>query len=237
MTANMAKGKNAHLTSAGRARGRGRANGRKGRGANAQNRRGLVVTTDDIGHTSTRPERIVSDDIQALGKDEDDKERNTPGPSGVPSPLTSLATDVTITVPVAMWVSYSSAPTLFAPSDAIFNVGFRPLRSTAVLWKKTCSTAHRYRVTHRRSISRRGPLVRFISPFSSLCSLDDVCLCLGPRRTRSCHRRIKISLTKAASLSSSVHGHAYPRFPSPKSHLPTNAYVCLPVLVLRASMN
>jgi hypothetical protein len=135
----MAKGKNAHLTSAGRARGhgrgRGRANPRKGRAANAQTRRGLVVTTDDIDDTSTRPESVVSDDIQALsartdddmGKDGDDKEQNTPGPSGAPSPLASVATDVTITVPVAMWVSCSSTPTLFALSDAIFHAGFRPV--------------------------------------------------------------------------------------------------------------
>ena len=116
----MAKGKNAHLASAGRARGRGRANGRKGRAANAQTRRGLLVTTDD---TSTWPESLVSDDVQALGarsddgvgKDEDDKEQNTPGPSDAPSPLTSPATDVTITVPVAMWVSFSSTPTLYLP--------------------------------------------------------------------------------------------------------------------------
>jgi hypothetical protein len=138
---------------------------------------------------------------------------------------------------VAMWVSFSSTPTLLAPSDAIFPAGFRPLRSTAVLGKKTCSTAHHYRVTHRLSISRRGPLVRFFSRCCSLCSLDDVYLSLGQRRNRFYHLRTKISLTKAASLSSSVHGHAYLRFPSPKLHLPTNAYVRLPVLVPRTSIN
>lgn len=233
----MAKGKNANLTSAGRARGRGRANGRKGRAANAQTRRGLVVTTDNIDDTSTRPESVVSDDIQALsartdddmGKDGDDQEQSTPGRSGA-SPLTSVATDVTITVPVAMWVSFSSTPTLFSLSDAIFHAGFRPVRSTAMLGKKTCSTAHHYRVTHRLSISRRGPLVRFFSHFHFclLCSLDDDSLSLGPMRNRSYHLGTKISLTKAASLSSSVHGHAYLRFPSPKLHLPTNAYVRFP---------
>ena len=106
----MAKGKNAHLASAGRARGRGRANGRKGRAAHAQTRRGLLVTTDD---TSTWPESVVSDDVQPLraqtddgvGKDEDNEEQNTPGPSDPPSALTSFSTDATITVPVAMWVS------------------------------------------------------------------------------------------------------------------------------------
>ena len=234
----MAKGKNAHLASAGRTRGRGRANGRKGRAANAQTRRGLLETTDD---KSTRPESVVSDDVHTLsartddgvGKDEDDKEQNTSGPSGSPSPLTSLATDVTITVPVAMWVSFLSTPTLFAPFDPIFYAGFRPLRSAEVLGKKTCSTAHHYRATHRLSISRHSSLVRFFLRFCSLCSLDDICLSSGPRRYRFYHPQTKISLTKAASLSSSVHGHAYPRFPSLKLHLPTNAYVRLPALVLR----
>ena len=123
---NMAKGKNAHLASAGRARGRGRANGRKGRAADAQNRRGLLVTTDD---TSIWPESVVSGDVQPLhartdddgvGKDEDDKEQNTPGPSDPPSPLTSLATDVTITVPVAMWVS-SRRRRLYLPHLMLFS--------------------------------------------------------------------------------------------------------------------
>jgi pre-rRNA-processing protein TSR3 len=103
----MAKGKNAHLASAGRARGR--AGGKKGRAANAQTRRGLPVTDD----TLTRPESVVSDAVQEAlsarsddeGNDENDKEQNTPGPSSVPSPLTPPVTDVTITVPVAMWVS------------------------------------------------------------------------------------------------------------------------------------
>ena len=123
---NMAKGKNAHLASAGRARGRGRANGRKGRAADAQNRRGLLVTTDD---TSIWPESVVSGDVQPLhartdddgvGKDEDDKEQNTPGPSDPPSPLTSLATDVAITVPVAMWVS-SRRRRLYLPHLMLFS--------------------------------------------------------------------------------------------------------------------
>lgn len=174
---NMAKGKNAHLASAGRARGRGRANGRKGRAANAQTRRGLLVTTDD---TSTWPESLVSDDVQALGarsddgvgKDEDDKEQNTPGPSDAPSPLTSPATDVTITVPVAMWVSFTSMPTLYLPHlMRFFHAGFRPLRSAAVLGKKTRSTAHHYRATHRLSISRHSPLVRFFG-VSVRCALS-----------------------------------------------------------------
>jgi len=100
----MAKGKNAHLASAGRARGR--AGGKKGRAANAQTRRGIPVTD-----MLTRPESVVSDAVQEAlsarsdgeGDDEDDKEQDTPGPSSAPSPLTPPVTDVTITVPVAMW--------------------------------------------------------------------------------------------------------------------------------------
>jgi len=83
--------------------------GKKGRTANAQTRRGLLEADDAL----TRPESIVSDDdIQAISagsddedeaKDEYDKERTTPGASGTSSPLSPLVTDVTITVPVAMW--------------------------------------------------------------------------------------------------------------------------------------
>jgi hypothetical protein len=112
---NMAKTKNAHLpTKRSCKRSCGRAGGgKKGRTANAQTRRGLLEAEAD--DALTRPESIVSDDdIQAISagshdedeaKDEYDKERTTPGASGASSPLSPLVTDVTITVPVAMWVS------------------------------------------------------------------------------------------------------------------------------------
>jgi hypothetical protein len=112
---NMAKTKNAHSTptkrSCKRSCGRTGVGGKKGRTANAQTRRGLLEANDAL----TRPESIVSDDdIQAISAgshDEDeakveyDKEPTTPGASGASSPLSPLVTDVTITVPVAMWVS------------------------------------------------------------------------------------------------------------------------------------
>ena len=44
-------------------------------------------------------------------------------------------------------------------------------------------------------------------------------------------------MTKAASLSSNAHGHAYPKFLSPKLRLLTNAYVRLPAPVSRLSMD
>ena len=75
-----------------------------------------METADD---TFTRPENVVSDD-EDEGKEEGDKERTTPEPSGASSPLTPLATDGAITVPVAMWVRRSPTPSLFGSFDAIF---------------------------------------------------------------------------------------------------------------------
>ena len=232
----MAKGKNAHLASAGRARGR--AGGKKGRAANAQTRRGLPVTDN----TLTRPESVVSDAIQEAlgarsddeGNGEDDKEQNTPGPSTVPSPLTPPVTDVTITVPVAMWVSsrrrlhYLRHLMRFSTQD--FN-HCDPRRCSGK------RLARQHIVTELRIGSRfRGIVLSSVFfPFSvrAALSITSTCLSLGPRRYKFYHPRTKVSLTKAVSPSSSAHGHAYPRFLSPRLPPPTNACVRLPALILR----
>jgi Possible Fer4-like domain in RNase L inhibitor, RLI len=60
------------------------------------------------------------------------------------------------------------------------------------------------------------------------CS-DDIYLSLDPKQSRFYRPQIKNSLTEVALLSSSVPGHAYPRFLSQKLLRLTNAYVRFPL--------
>lgn len=229
----MAKSKNAHLASPRRSckRSCGRSGGRKGRTANAQTRRGLLEADD----TLTRPESVVSDDNQAAsaqsddedeGKDEGNKERTTPEPSSASSPLRPLVTDVAITVPVAMWVRRQRRHYLvhlmrFYPQD------FDHCDPRRCSGKRL---ARQHIITQLRVGSRfRGVVLSSVFlRFYLLPILDDVCPSLGPRQYRFYHPQTRTSLTKAASLSSNAHGHAYPKFLSPKLRLLTNAYVRLP---------
>ena len=233
----MAKGKNAHLASAGRARGR--ASGKKGRAANAQTRRGIPVTDD----TLTRPESVVSDAVQEAlsarsdgeGDDEDDKEQDTPGPSSAPSPLTPPVTDVAITVPVAMWVSSCRRLHWLLHLMRFSTQDFDHCDPRRCSGKRL---ARQYIITELRIGSRfRGIVLSSVVFFSfsvrAALLMTSTCLSLGPRRYRFYHPRTKVSLTKAALPSSSAHGHAYPRFLSPRLRPPTNAYVRLPALILR----
>jgi pre-rRNA-processing protein TSR3 len=73
--------------------------------------------------------------------------------------------------------------------------------------------------------------------FYPLLVLDDIYPSLGPRQYRFYHPQTRTSSTKAASLLSNAHGHAYPKFLSPKLRLLMNAYVRLPAPVLRLSMD
>lgn len=101
----MAKGKHTHS---------GRSGGKKGRGTNNQTRRNHLVSESDDAFT--RPDRVGVHALGTLsgdegGMDEEGEEQCSPRSSSASSflfkasPLISLATDVTITVPVAMWVS------------------------------------------------------------------------------------------------------------------------------------
>ena len=99
--------------------------------------------------------------------------------------------------------------------------------------------ARQHFITELRVGSRfRGVVLSSVSlHFCLLSVLDDICPSLGPRQHRFYHPQIRTSSTKAASLSSNVHGHAYPKFLSPKLRLLTNAYVRLPAPVLRLSVD
>jgi hypothetical protein len=67
-------------------------------------------------------------------------------------------------------------------------------------------------------------------------TLNDTYLSLGLKQYKFYHLQIKMLLRKLVLPSLSAHGHAYPRFLSPKSRLPTNVYVRLPAFALRSSM-
>src|SRR6266403_3192364 len=97
-----------------------------------------------------------------------------------------------------------------------------------MLWEKACSTTPHFRATGWLSVPGHSPLVRiFFVALRCACS-DDIYLSLGPMQSRFYHPQIKNTLTKVALPSSSVLGHAYPRFLSPKLLLLMNAYVRLP---------
>ena len=239
----MAKTKNASTRRSCK-RSCGRPGGRKGRTANAQTRRGLLEETD---HTLTRPESVVSDDddVEAVsaqsgdedeGKVADDKERTTHGPSDGPSASSPLVPDVTITVPVAMWVSPRQRRQYLVHLMKFSTQDFGHCDPRRCSGKRL---ARQHIITELRVGSRfRGVVLSSVFlRFGSLPLLDDICPSLGQRRHRFYRPQTRTLLTKAASPSSNAHGHAYPKFLSPKLRLLTNAYVRLPALVLRFSID
>lgn len=145
------------------------------------------------------------------------------------APYTSVTTDVIITVPIAMWVSFPKPCSLLVPFDTHSAQDFDHCDPRRCSGKRL---ARQRLISELRVGSRfRGIVLSsvFFAALRCACS-DDIYLNLDPKLSRFYRQQIKNSLTKVALPSSSVPGHAYPRFLSQKLLRRTNAYVRFPTL-------
>ena len=142
------------------------------------------------------------------------------------TPLIPLSTDVSITVPLAMWVSAPPTPSLLSYFAFNFRILITAIRGGArergLLDRSLllyCASAPDSEVSFSRS-----------SFFFVRCALDDISTISVRKPHKFYHPQTKILLTKMALPSSSALGHAYLRFLFLKLRLPTNAYVRLSAL-------
>jgi ribosome biogenesis protein Tsr3 len=144
-------------------------------------------------------------------------------------PLLLYPTDVVITVPIAMWVSFPKPFSLLVVFDAHSAQDFGHCDPRRCSGKRL---ARQHLISELRVGSRfRGVVlssVFFVAPRCA-CS-DDIYLSLDPTQSRFYRLQIKNSLTKVALPSSSAPGHAYPRFLSQKLLRLMNAYVLFSIL-------
>jgi hypothetical protein len=139
----------------------------------------------------------------------------------------SLATDVIITVPVAMWVSFPKPCSLLVAFDTRSAQDFDHCDPRRCSGKRL---ARQHLISELRVGSRfRGVVLSsvFFVALRCACS-DDIYLSLDPKQSGFYRPQIKNSLTKVALPLSSVPGHAYPRFLSQKLPRLMNAYVRFP---------
>lgn len=211
-----------------------RSGGKKGKGANPQTRRNLLpsdsddtlIRSESIGFNCTLPG-------DEGGMDEGEGQHH-PESSIAPSflfwlssPLISLATDAIITVPVAMWVSSPLPCSLLVAFDKRSAQDFDHCDPRRCSGKRL---ARQHLISELRVGSRfRGVVLSsvFFVALRCACS-DDIYLSLDPKQSGFYRPQIKNSLTKVALPSSSVPGHAYPRFLSRKLPHLMNAYVRFP---------
>ncbi len=152
-----------------------------------------------------------------------------PFSSSCPLLLYPLATDVIITVPIAMWVSFPKPCSLLVEFDTRSAQDFDHCDPRRCSGKRL---ARQHLISELRVGSRfRGVVLSsvFFVALRCACS-DDIYLSLDPMLSGFCRPQIKNSLTKVALPSSSVPGHAYPRFLSQKLLRLMNAYVRFPTL-------